>query len=245
MERHLAIIPALNEEASIAGVVADLALQVPEFDVLVIDDGSTDRTAEVARRAGAAVVSLPYNLGIGGAVQTGYRYALAHGYDTAIQVDGDGQHDAAHVRALLQYLVDHPEVDMVVGSRFLERVDRAFRSSALRRVGIRLFAGMLSLLVRQRVTDPTSGFRMSGRRGIELFARDYPNDYPEVEAVLMMHAHQLRTAEVPVVMRERQGGSSSITLSKSVYYVVKVSLALLVGFLRAKPVRPLGERNGR
>lgn len=245
MPRHLAIIPALNEEASIAGVIADLRSQVPELDLLVIDDGSVDDTAAVATAAGAAVVSLPYNLGIGGAVQTGYRYALAHGYDTAIQVDGDGQHDASHVRTLHRYLAEHPEVDMVVGSRFLEEADDAFRSSAIRRVGIRMFGAMLSLLVRQRVTDPTSGFRLAGKRGIALFAQDYPNDYPEVEAVLMMSAHQLRTAEIPVVMRERQGGASSITLTKSVYYVFKVSLALFVGFLRAKPVRPIGGEESR
>ncbi len=242
MPRHLVIVPALNESHSIAGVIADLKAHVPEFDVVVIDDGSTDDTAARAREAGAGVVSLPFNLGIGGAVQTGYRYALAGGYTTAIQVDGDGQHDAAHIRALLNHLLEHPEIDMVVGSRFMDKGE-GFQSSALRRVGIRMFARILSLFVGQKVTDPTSGFRMTGPRGIALFARDYPHDYPEVEAVLMMHAHELSSAEIPVVMRERQGGESSITSSQSVYYVVKVSLALLVGFLRSKPVRPLGRLN--
>lgn len=239
MQRHLAIVPALNESESIADVVADLHRHVPEFDVLVVDDGSTDDTARRAAAAGAIVVSLPFNLGIGGAVQTGYRYAARNGYETAIQVDGDGQHDAAHIRALLTHLEEHPDVDMVVGSRFLAEGD-GFQSSALRRVGIKLFGSILSLFVRQKVSDPTSGFRMTGRRGIALFASDYPNDYPEVEAVLMMHAHELRSAEIPVVMRERQGGASSITSWKSFYYVFKVTLALVVGFLRAKPVRPLG-----
>ena len=209
MQRHLVIVPALNESESIADVVADLHRHVPDFDVLVVDDGSTDDTARVAAQAGAVVVSLPFNLGIGGAVQTGYRYAARHGYETAIQVDGDGQHDAAHIRALLHHLETHPEVDMVVGSRFLAKAEAGdgYRSSAIRRVGIRLFGSILSLFVRQKVSDPTSGFRMTGRRGIALFASDYPNDYPEVEAVLMMHAHELRSAEIPVLMRKRQGGA--------------------------------------
>ncbi|MDO9357297.1 MAG: glycosyltransferase family 2 protein [Solirubrobacteraceae bacterium] len=243
MSRHLVIVPALNESQSIAGTVADLRTHVPEFDIVVIDDGSTDDTAARARAAGADVVSLPFNLGIGGAVQTGYRYALARGYTTAIQVDGDGQHDAAHIRSLLEHLVAHPDLDMVVGSRFMA-AGEGFQSSRLRRVGIRVFARILSLFIGHEVTDPTSGFRMTGPRGIALFARDYPHDYPEVEAVLMMHAHELRSAEIPVVMRARQGGTSSITSIGSFYYMFKVTLALLVGFLRAKPVRPLGRVQG-
>jgi glycosyltransferase involved in cell wall biosynthesis len=233
--RSLAIIPAYNEAQSIQGVISDLARKVPDFDVLVVDDGSTDITSRLARDAGARVATLPFNLGIGGAVQTGYKYAADHGYDRAIQVDGDGQHDAGQIALLSAYLDEHPDVDMVIGSRFLAQ-GSGYRSSASRRVGIRIFGWLLSRIVRQRVSDPTSGFRMVARRGIELFARDYPHDYPEVEAILMIHAHRLRSAEVPVSMRERQGGTSSITPGRSIYYMVKVMLAVLIGLLRARPV---------
>ncbi len=229
----LAIVPAYNEQASVAAVVREIREHAPEFDVVVIDDGSTDRTADVARGAGAAVVIHPFNLGIGGAVQTGYRFALEHGYRMAVQIDGDGQHDPAELPPLVRRLEAEPAVDMVYGSRFLEQ--DGFQSSWLRRLGIRLFAGLLSVVTRQRVTDPTSGFRLGNHRAIELFARDYPHDYPEVEAILMMHAHRLRTAEVAVRMRPRSGGDSSINWLRSGYYMIKVLLAVLVGLARTRP----------
>jgi len=241
MSRYLAIVPAYNESASVATVVSELHAYAPDFDVLVIDDGSTDDTSDRARSAGAAVLRHPYNLGIGGAVQSGYMYAAERGYDIAVQVDGDGQHDPRCLGELLAHLRAHPELDMVTGSRFLAADGDGFRSSAPRRLGIRIFAGVLSRIVGQRVTDPTSGLRMSGPRGIDLFARDYPHDYPEVEAVLLMHAHQLTSVEVPVRMRERTGGVSSINSTRSVYYMIKVLLAVFVGLFRARPTVRAGE----
>jgi glycosyltransferase involved in cell wall biosynthesis len=234
--RSIAIIPAYNEAASVADVVRSLHRHAPDFDPLVVDDGSTDGTAKVARAAGAAVISHPFNLGIGGAVQSGYRYALEHDYDIAVQVDGDGQHDVRHLEEFVEFLRQNPHIDMVTGSRFLDRSGEGYRSSASRRVGIRIFAAVLSAITRRRVTDPTSGFRMTTRRGIALFANDYPHDYPEVEAVLMVHAHSLESAELPVRMRTRMGGDSSIGSTQSVYYMIKVLLAIFVGLFRSRPV---------
>jgi glycosyltransferase involved in cell wall biosynthesis len=233
--RNLAIVPAYNEAAAIASTIADLHANARDFDVLVVDDGSTDDTAIVARAAGAQVVRHPFNLGIGGAVQSGYQYALDHDYHVAVQVDGDGQHDAGHVPELLAHLQAHPELNMVTGSRFLVRDGQGYRSSMPRRIGIRLFSRIVSLIVGQRVTDPTSGFRMVRRRGIEVFARDYPHDYPEVEAILLMHAHQLRSCELPVRMKARTTGVSSINATRSAYYMFKVLLAVFVGLFRARP----------
>ncbi len=242
MPKVLAIIPAYNEEASVASVVRDVQRHAPDFDVLVVDDGSTDATSATARAAGARVLRMPFNLGIGGTVQAGYQFALEHGYDFAIQVDGDGQHDAREIRRLHDFLRRNANVNMVTGSRFLDPCDDNHRSTRSRRAGIRVFASILSLVTRQRVTDPTSGFRMTDRRGIELFARDYPHDYPEVEAVLMIHAHRLRSAELPVRMRERTGGVSSINASRSLYYMIKVTLAIFVGLFRARPAVEPGDR---
>jgi glycosyltransferase involved in cell wall biosynthesis len=189
----------------------------------------------LAEAAGARVIRHPFNLGIGGAVQSGYQFALEHDYDVAVQVDGDGQHDAGQIRDLLEELRREPTLNMVTGSRFLAEDRHGYRSSAPRRMGIRVFSGVLSAVCGRRITDPTSGFRMTDRRGIELFARDYPHDYPEVEAVLMSHSHRLNAVEVPVRMRPRQTGRSSIRSSHSGYYMIKVLLAVFVGLLRARP----------
>jgi len=241
MTRYLAIIPALNEVGAISATVDDVRQWAPEFDVLVVDDGSTDQTATRAARAGAKVVRLPFNLGIGGAMQAGYVFAEEHGYDVAVQVDGDGQHDARHIPELLAHMRANPEVDMVVGSRFLSPDDDGFRSSASRRVGIRIFAALLSRITGQRVTDPTSGFRMVNRTGIKLFAGDYPHDYPEVEAILLMHGHRLRSCEIPVRMRARTSGVSAISSTQPVYYMVKVLLAVFVGLFRSHPTLEPGD----
>ena len=240
MSRHLAIVPALNEAGSIAQIVAEIHQHAAGFDVVVIDDGSTDDTAAIAAAAGARVISLPFNLGIGGAVQCGYLYARDNGYQVAVQVDGDGQHDPRDIPRLLAALAEEPAVDMITGSRFLTGAT-GYRSSPLRRLGIRVFAALMSLITRQRITDATSGFRMSARRGIELFARDYPHDYPEVEAILLLHAHRLRQREVAVTMRPRMSGRSTIGRALSAYYMAKVLLAVLVGMLRARPDGGIGE----
>jgi glycosyltransferase involved in cell wall biosynthesis len=238
----LAIVPAYNEAGAISSTIAELRAHAPEWDVLVVDDGSTDETARLARTAGARVLRMPFNLGIGGAVQSGYQYALEHGYQVAVQVDGDGQHDPRYLPILLDHLRDDPDLNMVTGSRFLDPEDaHGYRSSASRRVGIRLFAGILSRIVGRPITDPTSGLRMTDRRGIELFARDYPHDYPEVEALVLSHAHQLQGDELPVRMRARLTGRSSIGSTQSVYYMMNVTLAVLVGMMRARPAVEAGD----
>ena len=236
--RRVAIVPARNEEDAVARVVAELREFDPGLDVVVIDDGSTDATAERAAAAGAAVVSLPYNLGIGGAVQTGFKYALEHGYEIVIRLDGDGQHDPQEIPNLLAPL-ERGEADVVVGSRFAEG-GGDYKAPFARRAGIRWFAQLVSLLTRQTLTDTTSGFQAVNARAIRLFAADYPHDYPEVEAVVMVVRHRLRIVEVPAQMRGRETGRSSITMLRSLYYAIKVTLALLVGIFRRRVV-PLEE----
>ena len=238
--RYLAVVPAYNEGDTVADVVGSLREHVPAYDVLVVDDGSTDRTGEVAGAAGAAVVKHPFNLGIGGAMQSGFVYALENDYDYAVQVDGDGQHRPAEISKLMRAMEQEPEVDMVCGSRFLSK-EHGYPAPISRRTGIHLFAFLLSRIIGQRVSDPTSGFRLYNRRGIALFARDYPHDYPEVEAVLMVHFHRLRMREVPVRMVLRGGGVSSIRSGKSVYYMIKVLLAIFIGLARARPVPEPGD----
>jgi glycosyltransferase involved in cell wall biosynthesis len=236
---RIAIVPALNEEETVGRVIDEIRAFDPGFDVVVVDDGSIDRTAGVAADRGAHVLRLPFNLGIGGAVQTGYRFAFEHGYDIAVQVDGDGQHDPAELPKILGPVLNG-EADLCVGSRFTGQ--GAYRSSFTRRVGIKIFARVVSAVVRQKVTDTTSGFRAVNRNGIALFAADYPHDYPEVEATVMCVKHKLRLKEVPVEMRERSGGASSITAVRSVYYMTKVLLAIFVGLFR-RYASPLEEEH--
>lgn len=223
--RMIAIIPALNEAATVGPVVRGVLRQAPGMTVLVVDDGSTDATAAVAEAAGARVVRLPYNLGIGGAVQTGFRYALQHGYDLALQVDGDGQHPPEEIPRLIEAL-DRTGADVVVGSRFIE--PSGYRASPARRAGIWLFARLLSLLCRQRLTDTTSGFRVANRLAIRHLAEAYACDYPEVESLVTLHRAGFRVAETPVRMAPRAGGVSSIGPLRAIYYTVKVILAVLV-----------------
>jgi len=233
--RRIAIVPALNEEHTIGRVIAELRAFDPGLDVVVVDDGSGDGTARAARAAGAKVLRLPFNLGIGGAVQTGFRFAFEHDYDIAVRVDGDGQHDPAQLGSVLDPVL-RGEADIAVGSRFAGSAEAGYRSSRSRRVGILLLAWVVSRIVGRRVTDTTSGFQALNRQGIALFARDYPHDYPEVEATVMVFRHRLRMVEVPVQMRERGGGRSSITTLRSVYYMVKVLLAIFVGLFRRNVV---------
>ena len=232
--RKLAIVPAYNEQGMVGRVVRDIHRHAPDFDVVVIDDGSVDNTAAEAEASGATVIRHPFNVGIGGAMQSGFKYALRNGYDVAAQVDGDGQHKPAHIDDLLAKLhTSGDEADMVCGSRF--RGDPGYRVPIGRRVGNLIFSVVLTAITRQRITDPTSGFRITNRRGIELFARDYPHDYPEVEAILMLHAHRLRLHEVPVRMNARGFGKSSIDYPRSAYYMAKVLLALFIGLVRRRP----------
>lgn len=232
-ERVVAVVPAWNEAGAIGGVVDDLRAFDPHIDVVVIDDASTDDTVDVARAHGARVLALPFNVGIGGAVQTGFRYARDEGYDVAVRLDGDGQHAAKELGKLLAP-IRAGEADLVVGSRFVDPAG-SYRPPFARRMGIRVFARLVSLLGGQKVTDTTSGFSALDRTAIELFATAYPHDYPEVESTLVALRSGLRLVQVQVDMRERQAGSSSITFVRSLYYIVKVMLALLVASLRRYP----------
>jgi glycosyltransferase involved in cell wall biosynthesis len=231
--RRIAIVPAYNEERNVGRVLDELRAFDPGLAVVVVSDGSVDGTARVAREHGAHVVQLPFNLGIGGAVQTGFRYAYEHGYDLVVRCDGDGQHVPGELPKVLEpVLADR--ADIAVGSRFAG--GDGYRSSATRRVGIRLLALVVSAIARQRVTDTTSGFQALNRKALVLFAADYPHDYPEVEGLVMTVKHRLRLEEVPVAMREREHGRSSITAARSVYYMTKVLLALFVGLFRRRVV---------
>ena len=235
--RRIAIVPAFNEERNIGRVVAELRDFDPGIDVVVISDGSVDGTAGIAEAAGARVLRLPFNLGIGGAVQTGFQYAWENGYDLAVRCDGDGQHVPAELAHVVTPVLDGV-ADIAVGSRFVG--GDGYRSSATRRIGIRLLALVVSTIARQRVTDTTSGFQALNRKALELFAADYPHDYPEVEGMVMTIKHRLRLTEVPVQMREREHGRSSITALRSIYYMAKVLTALFVGLFR-RAVVPLEE----
>ena len=237
---YLAVVPAYNESATIVDVIEALRRDAPEFDTVVVDDGSTDSTDVLARAAGAKVLKLPFNVGIGGAVQTGFVYAREHGYDFLAQVDADGQHDAEELERLIATMEEEDDVDVVCGSRFLTE-DHQYPAPISRRTGIHIFAFLLSRIVGTHVSDPTSGFRLYNRRAIELFAFDYPHDYPEVEAVLILYHHRLRMCETPVRMYTRGGGISSISTGKSAYYMIKVLLALFVGLGRRRPVVDLSD----
>lgn len=203
------------------------------IEVVVVDDGSGDRTTEVAEEKGARVLTLPYNLGIGGSVQTAFRYAMENEFDFAVRLDGDGQHDATHLPALVAPVLDG-EADIAVGSRYLG--DGGYRQSAHRNLGNRILAGAASLVTRERVTDPSSGFQALNRNAIELFANDYPHEFPEVEATVLVVKHRLRRVEVPAPMRERLAGTSSHGVLKSTYFLAKVLVALFVALFRRNAV---------
>jgi glycosyltransferase involved in cell wall biosynthesis len=234
--KRIAIVPAYHEERNGVRVIDELRAFDAGLDVVVVSDGSADRTAEVAAAHGAHVVKLPFNLGIGGAVQTGFRYAHENGYELVVRCDGDGQHDPSELPKVLAPVLAG-DADIAVGSRFAG--GEGYRSSATRRIGIRLLALIVAAIARQRVTDTTSGFQALNRTALELFAADYPHDYPEVEGMVMTIKHRLRLCEVPVTMREREHGRSSITAIHSIYYMAKVLVALFVGLFR-RSIVPAG-----
>ncbi|VHM85732.1 glycosyltransferase family 2 protein [Streptococcus pyogenes] len=223
--KKLIIIPAYNESSNIVNTIRTIESDAPDFDYIIIDDCSTDNTLAICQKQGFNVISLPINLGIGGAEQTGYRYAQRCGYDVAVQVDGDGQHNPCYLEKMVEVLVQS-SVNMVIGSRFITK--EGFQSSFARRIGIKYFTWLIALLTGKKITDATSGLRLIDRSLIERFANHYPDDYPEPETVVDVLVNHFKVKEIPVVMNERQGGVSSISLTKSVYYMIKVTLAILV-----------------
>lgn len=230
--KTLVIIPAFNEEDSIAHVIERIRAAAPWADVAVVNDGSKDRTGAIAEACGAIVLHMPHNVGIGSAVQTGFIYARQFGYQVTVQNDGDGQHAAEEIPGLVNALLDSG-ADLVIGSRYIE--DRGYVTPVERKVGIFVLSMVVSLLTRQRFTDPTSGFRASNRRAIELCADVYPYDYPEPEAIVLLRRAGMTVREIPVTMNPRYGGRSSITPIRSVYYMIKVIMAMLIALLRKKP----------
>lgn len=229
--KKLIIIPAYNESECIEKTIENIKKNAKDFDYIIINDCSTDNTREICERNGFHIINLPVNLGIGGAVQTGYIYGIRYGYDMAVQVDGDGQHDAAFLQKMADCL-EETGADMVIGSRFIEK--QGFQSTGARRIGIRFFTWLIRLMTGKTVTDPTSGLRMVNRKVMREFAKDYPKDYPEPEtAVTVLHSG-MKIEEIPVVMKERAGGVSSISMKKSVYYMIKVSIAIIVERMRRR-----------
>lgn len=230
--RTLVIIPAFNEEDSIAHVIGRIRAAAPWADIAVINDGSKDRTGAIAEDCGAIVLHMPHNVGIGSAVQTGFIYARQFGYEVTVQNDGDGQHAPEEIPGLVRALVESG-ADLVIGSRYIE--DRGYVTPLERKLGILVLSAIVSLVTRQRFTDPTSGFRASNRRTIELCAEIYPYDYPEPEAIVLLRRAGLTVREIPVTMNPRYGGKSSITPFRSIYYMIKVILAMLIALLRKRP----------
>lgn len=223
--KTLIIIPAYNESENIERVVKSLKENCPECDYLIVNDCSTDNTPNICAEKGFNFINLCCNLGIGGGVQSGYIYAARNGYDCAIQIDGDGQHDPAYIKRLTDP-IEKGGADIVIGSRFIEC--EGFQSSGMRRFGIKFLSSLIKLVCGARVRDVTSGFRAANKRFIDIFAKEYADDYPEPEAIVACALRGAKILEVPVVMKEREGGVSSISAFKSVYYMIKVSLAIIL-----------------
>lgn len=230
--RVLVIIPAFNESSCILDTVK--SIEACGYDYIVINDGSADNTLELCRENGVNVLNLSQNLGIGGAIQAGHKFALEHGYDIDIQVDGDGQHDPSFIDSLVQHVVSGS--NLVIGSRFVRRTD-GFQSSFMRRVGIKWLSFWIRLFTGKNITDPTSGFRACDKETIKLFCKDYPDDYPEPESIVVAMHQGLNVSEVPVLMRERQGGVSSIGVGSSIYYMIKVTLAIVFASLTSNSIK--------
>ena len=227
--RKIIIIPAYNEQLNIEKTIRDIRENAPGFDYVVIDDCSVDETRKICEANGIKVISLPVNLGIGGAVQTGYIYAKESGYDLAVQFDGDGQHNARYLKIMSEAMIEH-SADMVIGSRFIE--NKGFQSSRTRRMGIAFLGLLIRVLTGRKITDPTSGMRMINRELIDLFSEEYPKDYPEPESVVQILAKKKTVVEIPVIMNGRSGGSSSISAIDSIYYMIKVTIAILIARIR-------------
>ena len=223
--KTLIIIPAYNEAESIERVVDNLIECYPQYDYVVINDCSRDSTEEILRENGYSHITLPVNLGIGGGVQAGYMYAVQNGYDIAVQMDGEGQHNPEYIGQLIQPIMSN-ELDMVIGSRFIDK--QGFQTSFMRRFGIGIFKAIIRLSCGARISDTTSGFRATNKELNRLFSQEYAHDYPEPEAIVAAKLNGFRVGEIPVVMNERGGGVSSINTLRSVYYMIKVSLALLI-----------------
>ena len=233
MKKILIIVPAYNEAENILGVIRKLRSENAAWDILVINDSSIDNTSEIARKTGqAAVIDLPINLGIGGCVQTGFRYATDRNYDIALQFDGDGQHSAEEIHKLLD-IVRNKEADVAIGSRFRQKHD-GFKSSVYRRMGIRLFEWFSYILIGQRITDHTSGFRAYNRKALRFLADHYPSDYPEPEVIILLGKNGFRMKETFTQMHERKGGVSSIPITRGPYYMIKVMLAMFMSSIRSK-----------
>ena len=226
--KKLIIIPAYNESENIEKTIKDIQENAPDFDYIIINDCSTDNTLEILRKNHFNYLNLPVNLGIGGAVQSGYRYAYFHDYDMAVQFDGDGQHNASYLATMADKLTQSG-ADMVIGSRFIEK--QGFQSSGIRRAGIKFFTGLIKLLTGKRITDPTSGMRIANRKLLKLFTDYYPKDYPEPESTVTVLAKGYKVEEIPVIMNEREGGVSSISMMSGIYYMIKVSIAILIARL--------------
>ncbi len=233
--RLLVVMPAHDEEESVGTTLERVRLALPEADVVVVNDYSSDRTTAVAEAHGARVVELPCNLGYGGAVQTGFKYAVAHGYDVVIQMDADGQHDPGSARALLAPVLAG-EAEVAIGSRFLGQAK--YRIPGLRRLGMQVFGGIVTFVTRQRFSDPTSGFQALDRRVVEFLARDhYPSDFPDADTIILLALAGFRVREVPVTMEARVAGTSMHSNLKAFYYVAKMTLSILMVLLRRKRLR--------
>lgn len=229
--RRIIIIPAYNEQDNILGVVKNIQKSISNWDYIVINDCSTDNTKIVCIENNINTITLPINLGIGGAMQTGYQYAYENGYDIAVQIDGDGQHDPIYLDQFLHF-IENEEVDLVIGSRFITKV--GFQSSHMRRLGIKYFQFLLKVLTGLKITDATSGYRVCNKKIIEYFAHYYPKDYPEPESIMTVHREGFKIKEIPVVMMDRQAGTSSIKSLITVYYMIKVTLAILIDKIKTQ-----------
>jgi glycosyltransferase involved in cell wall biosynthesis len=229
----LIVIPAFNEEKNIGRVLEGIRNCAPEIPVLVINDGSRDATAQICREQGAKVISLPFNSGYGVALQTGFIFALKNGYTTVLQMDADGQHDPRYIVDMLQE-IQNENLDVVIGSRFLE--DHSYKTTFLKRLGMIIFGNLASLFCRQRVSDPTSGYQVLKGKAIQFVASEYyPPDYPDADFIIMLHQCGFKTREIPVTMHPSPDNKSMHNGHKSIYYVFKMFLSIIVTLLRQKP----------